>query len=208
MMPIGSYGRLGPGGQRLWHVGSGQADVILLVDLVIPDPSTQRVEALADLFRTAPAELAGYTSIVACRWPLDLGLLADPEGPTEPMARFGEALRATLDRLGWPTTAALVTFPIGRLPLLWPIESHGGLSSPNNWDPREAARARSAEVQALLARGRAVWRPSGYHYRLPSGTHSDTFVRLADAIRSPEDALALASWLAWRWADKGLSALK
>ncbi|HUP69787.1 MAG TPA: hypothetical protein VM142_08220 [Acidimicrobiales bacterium] len=60
------------------------------------------------------------------------------------------------------------------------------------------AEARAGEVAALLNRNGAIWKPKAYHYRLPSGTHSDTFVRLSDAIRHPHDARALASWLLHR----------
>jgi hypothetical protein len=56
-------------------------------------------------------------------------------------------------------------------------------------------RCRAAEVNALLARGRALWQPPGYHFRLPSGQHSGSFVRVADTIRSPRDAFALSSWI-------------
>lgn len=58
-----------------------------------------------------------------------------------------------------------------------------------------AARCRCAELEALLHWGSALWTPTGYHYRLPSGEHRATFVRLADAIRQPRDADVLAWWL-------------
>ena len=50
-----------------------------------------------------------------------------------------------------------------------------------------ATRSRAVELRALLDWGRAIWRPSGYHYQLPSGLHCDAFVKLADAIRRRSD---------------------
>ncbi len=55
--------------------------------------------------------------------------------------------------------------------------------------------ARAIELQALLRRSNAIWEPTTYHYRLPNGEHTDTFIRLADAIQSPQDAYVIACWL-------------
>jgi hypothetical protein len=60
------------------------------------------------------------------------------------------------------------------------------------------SHARSVELQALLRRSNAVWEPTTYHYRLPNGEHTDTFIRFADAIQSPQDAYVLACWLSDR----------
>lgn len=57
-------------------------------------------------------------------------------------------------------------------------------------------RAIRVEFMHLLEWGHAIWKPQSYHYELPSGLHSDTFVRVADAFRTPRDAQALATWLA------------
>ena len=65
-------------------------------------------------------------------------------------------------------------------------------------DAEEAAllaHARAVELQALLLRNNAVWAPTTYHYRLPSGEHTDLFVRFADAIQSPRDAYVISCWL-------------
>ena len=57
------------------------------------------------------------------------------------------------------------------------------------------AMAREIELSALLKRGNAVWKPPSYHFRLPSGEHTDTFIRIAEAIRQPQDAYVLTCWL-------------
>ncbi|HTQ06563.1 MAG TPA: hypothetical protein VMI54_22040, partial [Polyangiaceae bacterium] len=70
---------------------------------------------------------------------------------------------------------------------------HGRATWPNQVEV--LARARKVELDALLDWGDGVWRPTDYHYQLPSGEHAGSFVKLADAIRSPHDAKVLASWL-------------
>lgn len=57
-------------------------------------------------------------------------------------------------------------------------------------------RARAVELHAVLTDGRGVWAPTGHHFRVPNGQHSDVFIRLADAFRSERDAVALATWVA------------
>jgi hypothetical protein len=56
-------------------------------------------------------------------------------------------------------------------------------------------RACAVELEALLDWGDAVWTPSTYHYRLPSGEHAAGFVRVADAMQRPRDIEVLASWI-------------
>lgn len=55
--------------------------------------------------------------------------------------------------------------------------------------------ARSLEIRALLESREAIWEPRTYHYRLPSGEHTDMFVRAADAFHSPHDVSAVVCWL-------------
>ena len=58
--------------------------------------------------------------------------------------------------------------------------------------------ARAVELEALLCRYNAIWEPTTYHYRLPSGEHTDVFIRVADAIHEPQDAYVMACWLSHR----------
>ena len=66
---------------------------------------------------------------------------------------------------------------------------------------RLLALARAIELHAMLKRGGAIWEPETYHYRLPSGEHTDKFIRFADAIQSPQDAYVIATWLSERLSD-------
>lgn len=62
-------------------------------------------------------------------------------------------------------------------------------------DGHDLATCRSVETEAFLLRHAAIWQPSEYHYRLPSGRHASSFVRIADALRDPAAPEAFASWL-------------
>lgn len=57
------------------------------------------------------------------------------------------------------------------------------------------ARLRALELGAMLQHRNAIWAPKNYHYRLPSGEHTDLFVRAADVLHAPPDVSALACWL-------------
>lgn len=61
--------------------------------------------------------------------------------------------------------------------------------------------ARAIEIEAMLRHRNAIWEPRDYHYRLPSGEHTDVFIRLADAIQEPHDAYVIACWLSDRIHD-------
>jgi hypothetical protein len=62
-------------------------------------------------------------------------------------------------------------------------------------DETTLARCRAVEIHTFLGEGNAIWRPRTYHYRLPSGHHAGSFVRIADAFRDPRAPAALATWL-------------
>ena len=68
------------------------------------------------------------------------------------------------------------------------------------------AAARSVELAAILQAGGAHWRPSTFHYELPSRQHRADFIRVGDGFRSPRDARALATWL-YPYVDIGRAVL-
>ncbi|WP_141660862.1 hypothetical protein [Tsukamurella tyrosinosolvens] len=55
-------------------------------------------------------------------------------------------------------------------------------------------RCARVEIRAMLGKGRAIWQPDNYHYELPSGHHSASFIRLSDMFRSRRDIEVLATW--------------
>lgn len=80
-----------------------------------------------------------------------------------------------------------------------PGDSHPNMSwllgQPSQTDSELLATARAVELAALLQAGKAHWRPTTFHYELPSEEHRADFIRIGDALRSPRDAAALATWL-------------
>lgn len=105
-------------------------------------------------------------------WPADVDDL---------VARMIDVMRANHQ----PTRAVHVI----ELPLDGPMRCSGDLS------PETVAACRAIELDTLLRRTNAIWHPTGYHYRLPSGEHTDSFVRIADVFSDRRAAAALASWL-------------
>lgn len=88
---------------------------------------------------------------------------------------------------------AVLSHPVGRPARLKTIR---GDEIPADQRALVLSHARAAELEGILEFGRAIWRPSSYHYRLTSGEHCASYIKLGDAIREPRDAELLASWLA------------
>ena len=114
------------------------------------------------------------------------GVNADVESQPDAAASAISALSDLLNDLDIPARCGLLHQPVGQ-----PAWVQGELG-----DTQELlARARAVELEALLEWGQAVWRPTTYHYQLPSGEHAAAFIKTADAIAGPRDAEVLASWL-------------
>ena len=87
------------------------------------------------------------------------------------------------------TTIGAVQHCVGEHPVLHWARSQGGS------DQAILDVARAVETGGLIERGNAFWKPTKYHYILPSGEHTDCFVRIGDALRTPQDAYVMACWL-------------
>lgn len=107
---------------------------------------------------------------------------AEPGAPSPAL----EELRNQVLRLGLRARVAILHQPLSASPWI-----EGDIPQGEHVVPR----ARAVELTALLDFGHAVWCPTDYHYRLPSGEHASSFVRLASAVREPRDAEVMASWL-------------
>ena len=93
------------------------------------------------------------------------------------------------DRLRVRAPTGLLHQSPGELPRVeWSHEFKEGECEPS---PEEL---RCLELDALLAWGHGIWTPRKYHFRLPSGDHSGTFIRIANALVDPRAAAVLASW--------------
>lgn len=58
---------------------------------------------------------------------------------------------------------------------------------------------RQREIEAVLRRTGAAFSGAGVHFLLPSGWHSNTFVRLADALQDPVEVDRIAEWVLPHW---------
>ncbi|WP_155943376.1 hypothetical protein [Mycobacterium sp. UM_WGJ] len=97
-----------------------------------------------------------------------------------------------------PQHLGVIRFNIGAKPqAIW----HGGTAPEETLERHLLDRALRVEFRALLDWGHGIWRPQKYHYVLPSGTHSDVFVKIFDAFRTTQDVHALASWMVDRLRD-------
>ncbi len=177
-----SVARVGESGLLSFVPGARSLDPAILVDFVVP--ASYVVKAVDSLRKIDPAFLHGVRRMVA-RWPID----SRYEETTADSLLF--RLTEMRDRLGLFSRVGLLTVTAGRSPLIrW---SEG--ATVQDADAMLLDELRDSEIAALLDAGTAVWTPKDYHYRLPSGNHSGTFIRLSDAIRSERDAFAMASWL-------------
>jgi hypothetical protein len=100
----------------------------------------------------------------------------------------GERKQVTevIGRWGLEMPVGLLHQPVGKDAWVEPLQGEPEV---------DLDEARAIELEALLEWNRAVWKPTDYHYRLPSGEHAEGFIKLTDAIREPRDAEVLASWL-------------
>lgn len=171
---------------------------LLFVDLDFTHPDHERV---VETFQQLPHRLVGV-SYVIFRWPrIRLEEQSEVEGVDAEVLAWLETITNRLEHLGLRQLhVGVVRFRVGDEPrLVWAPHlagDHRPLS-----DATLLQRALRAELATLLHWGHAVWRPTNYHYRLPSGYHSDSFIRVADIFRTPRDARVMASWLTPRMVD-------
>lgn len=144
-----------------------------------------RLETTAGHIRDVPLDLVGRQRWVLVRW-------GSPQQGWHPADDAAEALQERLRSIGSEAHLGVVVFEIGREPtVVWSadaVDSRGH-------EQVLLARARSIEVRSFLDWGNALWMPNGYHYRLPSGRHSASFVRIADVFQDQRAVAALSTWL-------------
>lgn len=135
-------------------------------------------------------QLIAQTDRILFRWPWIIGPEEEPHS-----AQINNWIKRLTDRNGGEpvlphrTEVGVIQHRIAGEPVLsWapepPTDGGGHLR-----------HARSIELAYLLRRYNAIWEPTSYHYRLPSGEHTDAFVRVADAIHEPQDAYVMVCWL-------------
>lgn len=181
------YARLTPTRVALESAPAESPRALLFLDVDIQGPHTIS-ESLVQLRRLSPIGL-GNVGTVVVRWPGAAGL---EESEADAVL---EALDRQLSELRVAASVGVASATIGEgHSIRWATvdsESQSGSDS----DREVLIRCREVELASLIDNGRALWRPEHYHYRLPSGRHSGSFVRLADVVRTTRDADVLAWWL-------------
>ncbi len=143
------------------------------------------VETVAGYLRAVPLDLIGRPDWVLARW-------GHKDQGWTPPEEAADALQATLKAMGSVAAAGVIVFEVAAPPTI--VWSHR-LKDRTGHEPVLLARARAIEMEAFLDWGHALWHPDAYHYVLPSGKHTSTFIRLADAFQDLRAAPALATWL-------------
>jgi hypothetical protein len=186
-----SYLRLRPGEYPLHSNIPEVPGALAFIDVDVgpaAKPSAADLTWITKLIVAAPPGFFLQAAHVLIRWPATVpgATIGDFRSQAKALSDF------ITDRSARSVPVGIVRFPLAKDPeIVW---SHASVVDRDD-ERRLLARARAAEFGYLLRSGRGIWRPKGYHYRLPSGEHSDTFVRVANAFQRPRDALALATWL-------------
>jgi hypothetical protein len=174
---------------------------LIFIDVEVDrDLSMDTFVWLQKLAMQAPAGFFIQASTVLLRWPRTV---SDESSDPAMVAQADGVAEYLHDRGARQIDVGFVKFACGNEPrIVW-----GSSFGCDDEAERELlARARAVELWQLLEWGKGIWRPDGYHYSLPSGEHSNTFLRLANAIQRPRDARALASWL-FRHIEEGLAVI-
>jgi hypothetical protein len=153
----------------------------LFVDL---DARGEGLVPTLDHLRKVPPSVTHSLKTVVVRWPVTE--TSDQAGLEAVRGRLADLVRKNLHL---NARVLILETPASTKPSLSDEEGNVVV------DDELVSELCQSELATYLLRGRALWRPRDYHYRLPSGNHSATFVRLADAIVSERDALCMASWL-------------
>jgi hypothetical protein len=196
--PGDGYVRVAGGQMRDWWRPQPVRGSVVFVDLAAEGEDTEAVRAS---IRAIPGG-----AIVNAQWLLirvpddlrnlsgapgepDIGSLADGAPDLSKLARDLEQ-RVAEQGIEAPIVG-LVRFPVGAPPVIAWSREHGSGTD----DGTLLHRARRAELSSLLDAQEAVSTPSSYHYRLPSGHHSASFVRVGDLFRDLRAAHSLSTWL-------------
>ncbi|MFJ6096603.1 hypothetical protein [Williamsia muralis] len=181
---------------------TGASLSLLYIDLDVDRAMT----SIDDITQALQSASCGSAATILFRWSKITTLDSDQEPIQIAVGKFLEdaAKSPAVGRSLWPQWLGVITFRIGGDPIVtWVQVDSTGLSkiadNPNSDDLLN--RALRVELDAMFTWGHAIWRPTDYHYELPSGEHSDVFVKVSDAFRTPRDAIAAATWLSHKIVD-------
>lgn len=194
--PGDGYVRIAGGQLRSWWRPSVARGAVVFVDVAAEG---EDFESLRASMRAVPGGALVGAQWLLVRVPDDLRHIGEKvreigslSGAQLDLTEQAGDLEVRLGELGIaPPTVGLVRFPVGRPPEVW-------WSRPLTVGVDEGTllhRARKAELRSVMAAQEAVSTPPSYHYRLPSGHHSASFVRVGDVFRDPRAGFTLSTWL-------------
>lgn len=161
------------------------------------DNSRREIERLTNAVQHRLQQVSAIDRLLF-RWPWLAG--PDDDGHAEMIEQWLDRLQEVIPGASAPIGNAhigVIQHRVAGDPLLrW-----AGEAPSHAEETALLAHARAVELRALLRRSNAIWAPTSYHYRLPSGEHTDVFVRIADAIQSPRDAYVISCWLTDRLSE-------
>ncbi|MDE0268581.1 MAG: hypothetical protein OXI96_06050 [Acidimicrobiaceae bacterium] len=164
-------------------------------------PSVSQAESLTNAVQDH-RHLCSKTDLVVLRWPWIVG--PGDETHTEQINNWIQRLTGQTGKTpDEPVFASgirvgVIQHRVADEPILCWDNNPAHCNDATLHDDGILHHARRVEVEYLLRHRNAVWEPKEYHYRLPSGEHSDVFIRVADAINEPQDAYVMACWLSNR----------
>ena len=148
-------------------------------------------DTVVGALRGLPPSVAGDASLMVFRSPL-LRWGREPE----PIVGAGPGWSENIDSLATALSLAVDSHRFPRVEVgAFELPLTAAPIASSNVDDITLARCRAVELRSFLEKGNAIWRPREYHYRLPSGHHAASFVRIADAFRDHRSPAALATWL-------------
>lgn len=186
-------------GGEAHYLRADGARLLSFVSVPPTNPKAKRLAVVDPFFAHASADESVVRAVLAMPHAVldcDVLLLRGP--CVRRLASFGETLPELQDRLRERT---------GRGQLVASVErgDDGVLQSIAADDMLDGDRAsalvmvrecRRVEVYGSLLLSGAVHRTEGAHYQLPSGTHANEFIRVADMLDSTTAVSRLADWLA------------
>ena len=182
---LDAYVRLAPPGARCHEFGCAtRSQALLLVDLdCAPEEAKRTLQRIRELPQSS---LMGVTKLVA-RLPVASTHASASKVLDELIVLLDQLVPAVAPLVrGWGVVHGAIGQPIS---IRWSAEG-----APSSDDSEVLHRLRRAELISLLDRSDAIWEPSEYHFKLPGGKHTSSFVRVADAISDHRDADVLAFW--------------
>jgi hypothetical protein len=167
----------------------------------VDGPVEQR-ERVVEAFQEIPQRLTS-TQYLLLRWP-EVSAVDESEqieSQRDSLATdWARSVASKTRAVGYGQMyTGVIRFRVGAEPrLVW---ASNGVQRPDLSDAELLQRALQVEFRSLLTWGHAIWRPTSYHYQLPSGEHAGAFIRVGDAFRTPRDVRVLSTWLAPRLRD-------